>query len=126
MPRAVAALVPLVLAAAPALAQGVGQEVYMTNCSACHQAAGVGIKGAFPALAGDAFVRGDPAAVIGVVLNGRGGMPRFSAGLNDVQIAAAVSYIRQAWGNGAAAVTPAEVGAIRAGAPPAARGAQPR
>jgi monoamine oxidase len=33
---------------------------FMDNCSACHQATGKGIKGAFPALAGSPFVQGDP------------------------------------------------------------------
>jgi mono/diheme cytochrome c family protein len=106
----------LCLAAASALAQDPGRDAYATNCSACHQPTGQGIKGAFPALAGDPFVDGAPAPVIAVVLTGRGGMPPFKAGLTDTQIAAAVSYIRSAWRNAAPAVTPAAVAVVRAGA----------
>ncbi|HEY2177920.1 MAG TPA: cytochrome c [Caulobacteraceae bacterium] len=105
------------LVAGSAMAQDAGQAAYTTDCSACHQANGQGIKGAFPALAGDPLVKGDPAVVIGVVLNGRGGMPSFKADLSDGEVAAAVSYIRAAWGNGAASVTPTAVAAIRS-APP--------
>ena len=37
-----------------------GQKLYNDNCSACHQKTGMGIKGAFPALAGDKLAQGDP------------------------------------------------------------------
>jgi mono/diheme cytochrome c family protein len=108
----------LCVAVTPALAQDPGRDAYLTNCAACHQPTGQGIKGAFPALAGDAFVDGAPGPVIAVVLTGRGGMPPFKGGLTDAQIAAAVTFIRSAWGNSAPAVTPAAVAAERAGAAP--------
>jgi mono/diheme cytochrome c family protein len=114
MIKATLALV-LGLIAAPAMAQDAGQTAYATDCSACHQANGQGMTGAFPALAGNAVVKGDPAVVIGVVLNGRGGMPSFKADLSDAEVAAAVSYIRSAWGNAAAPVSPAAVAAVRGG-----------
>jgi cytochrome c6 len=101
---------------APVWAQDLGEAQFMANCSACHQPTGLGIKGAFPALAGDAVVRGDPAALASLVLNGRGGMPSFRADRDDAQIAQALSYIRTAWGATAGAVTPAQVAAARAGA----------
>ena len=110
----------LVTLASPAFAQDAGHAQFLSTCSACHQASGLGIKGAFPALAGDPFVQGDPNAVIGRVLNGRGAMPRFKGDLNDAQIAAVLTYVRSAWGNHAGPVTPAEVAAVRAGTAPAA------
>ncbi len=96
-----------------------GKAEFLANCSACHQAQGTGIKGAFPALAGDAFVDGDAPAAAWVVLNGRGGMPAFRSDLSDGQIAAALSYVRSAWGNAAPPVTAAVVAAVRAKEPAA-------
>jgi len=63
--------------------------------------------------------------VAAVVLNGRGGMPTFKADLTDAQIAAALTYVRSAWGNHAPAIEPATVAAVRAkGAAPTAVGLQ--
>jgi mono/diheme cytochrome c family protein len=104
----------LTLAAGPAFAQPDGKAVFTTNCQACHQAAGTGIKGAFPALAGDPFVTGEPSVLTARVLTGKGGMPAFGPQLSDAEIAAVLSYIRSAWGNHAGAVTPAQVSAARA------------
>ena len=99
---------------APALAENAGQAAYTADCSGCHQTNGQGIKGAFPALAGDTLVTGDPAGVIRLVLKGRGAMPSFAADLGDAEVAAVVSYIRSSWGNTAHPVTPADVAAVRA------------
>ncbi|TZG27360.1 c-type cytochrome [Sphingomonas montanisoli] len=93
-------------------------KVFSDNCAACHQEDGKGIEGAFPALAGDAFVLGDPRQAIHVVLEGRAGMPTFKADLTDAQIAAALTHVRTAWGNAAGAVTPAMVKAQRDGEAP--------
>jgi cytochrome c6 len=106
--------------ATPALADDSGQAQFLASCSACHQLTGLGIKGAFPPLAGSAFVQGGVGAVAGRVLNGRGGMPRFKGDLSDQQIAAILTYVRAAWGNHAGPVMPAQVAAARAGAAPAA------
>ena len=84
-------------------------QSFTDNCSACHQPDGKGIAGAFPALAGDKFVVGPAAGPIGVVLNGRGGMPTFKTDLTDEQIAAALTHVRSSWGNQASAVSPADV-----------------
>lgn len=130
MMKTVIAAATLLMAAAPAFAddagpQDAGKAQFTSTCSACHQVTGLGIKGAFPALAGDTFVTGDPALVITTVLNGRGGMPAWKDDLSDAQIAAAISYIRSAWGNAASPVTPAMVAAARGGAaPPAERALQ--
>jgi mono/diheme cytochrome c family protein len=106
--------------AAPALAEDAGHAQFLASCSACHQPTGLGIKGAFPPLAGSAFVQGDANLVIGRVLDGRGGMPRFKGDLSDQQIAAVLTYVRSAWGNHSGPVTPAQVAAARAGSAPAA------
>ncbi len=104
----------VLLIAAPAFGQDTGQSQFVSTCSACHQVTGKGIKGAFPALAGDSFVLGDSQAVIATVLNGRGGMPAWKGELDDAQVAATITYIRSAWGNAAALVTAAMVAAERA------------
>jgi mono/diheme cytochrome c family protein len=91
-----------------------GKTLFAKNCAACHQPSGKGIPGAFPALAGNAFVQGTPADVAAVLLKGRGGMPDFSASLDDGEIAQVLSYVRASWGNGAAPVTEQDVGSTRA------------
>ena len=95
-----------------------GQALFLGNCSACHQATGLGVPGAFPALAGDKFVTGDGKTVAHVVLFGRGGMPAFKGDLGDADIAAILTYVRSAWGNKAPPVTPADVAVVRGGDPP--------
>jgi mono/diheme cytochrome c family protein len=111
---------PLLLAAlaacvATARADGTdGKSLFAKNCAACHQPSGKGIPGAFPALAGNAFVQGVPADVAAVLLKGRGGMPDFSSSLDDGEIAQVLSYVRSSWGNGAPAVCEQDVGNTRA------------
>ena len=94
-----------------------GQQVFEDNCAQCHRANGEGLPATFPALNQEPFVIGDPQPVIATVLNGRKGslgqMPAWKDKLDDQQIAAVVTYIRQAWSNRAAAVTPAMVAAGR-------------
>lgn len=110
----------LVLAAtlvAPALASAATpQSQFMDNCSACHQATGKGVKGAFPALAGSPFVQGDPKIVMTTVLNGRAGMPAFKDDLTDADLAAILTYVRSSWGNKASAIKPGDVAAARVAA----------
>jgi cytochrome c6 len=106
-----------------ALAQGQGdaaqrgQAVFEENCAQCHRSSGEGLPATFPALNKNPFVLGDPQPVIATVLNGRkgnlGSMPSWKDKLDDEQIAAVVTYIRQAWSNRAAAVTPAMVAGAR-------------
>jgi len=92
-----------------------GEQVYATNCAACHQANGQGVPPAFPALAGSAIATGDPAAHIDIVLNGKPGtaMAAYRSILNDADMAAVITYERNAWGNSAGAVQPAAVKAAR-------------
>ena len=100
-----------------------GKTLFAKNCAACHQANGKGIPGAFPALAGNAFVQGAPVDVATVLLKGRGGMPDFSGSLDDGEIAQVLSYVRTSWGNSAAPVSEQEVGSQRGalGVAPASR-----
>jgi cytochrome c6 len=91
-----------------------GKTLYTKNCAACHQAGGAGIPGAFPALKGSAFVQGAPDAVIATVLKGRAGMPTFASAFDDGQMALVLSYVRQSWGNKGAAISAADVQAVRA------------
>jgi mono/diheme cytochrome c family protein len=93
-----------------------GEKLYADNCQACHQAAGAGVSGAFPALAASPFVQGDPAVLATTVLNGRGGMPAFKSELTDEQLAEVLSFMRGSWGNKAEPLTTEQVAAIRAAA----------
>jgi mono/diheme cytochrome c family protein len=94
-----------------------GEQIYSENCSDCHRANGAGLPNTFPALNGNSFVQGDPAKVINTVLQGRKGelgrMPAWKNKLDDRQVAAVVSYLRQAWSNQAPAVTPEMVSSQR-------------
>lgn len=90
------------------------QSLYMDNCSACHQATGKGVKGAFPALAGSPLVQGDGMVVTSTVLAGRAGMPAFKDDLSDADLSALLTYVRASWGNKAKPLTVADVAAARA------------
>ncbi|MBV8665460.1 MAG: cytochrome c [Burkholderiaceae bacterium] len=103
------------LVSSPALAEDLdGATLFRKRCSACHQPDGQGIPGAFPALAGNAFVQGDGDAVASVLLSGRGGMPNFSGQLADRDIAAVLSFVRSSWGNQAPPLSAEQVAALRA------------
>ena len=101
-----------------ALAQTDGGAMFQENCAACHQPMGQGVAGAFPALAGNKFVQGDPKGPAYVVTHGRGGMPNFSEDLNDAQVAAILSFVRSSWGNTASPLTPDVVASVRGAAAP--------
>ncbi|MCM5571693.1 cytochrome c oxidase subunit II [Burkholderiaceae bacterium FT117] len=93
-----------------------GEKVYQANCVACHQANGKGVPPAFPALEGSKLVLGPQAPQVDIVLNGKQGtaMASFKQ-LSDVEIAAVITYTRNAWGNKAedGIVQPSEVKAAR-------------
>jgi mono/diheme cytochrome c family protein len=109
------ALLAGLAAGSAALAAASGQQVYADNCSVCHQPTGLGRPPVFPALKGDKLVAGPKAPLIATVLNGRGGMPAWKDQLGDADIAAALTYVRSAWGAAAPPVSAAEVAAVRAG-----------
>lgn len=93
-----------------------GQKLFLDNCAACHRPNGLGVPGAFPALAGSKVAQGDPKEPIGRILNGRGGMPSFASELSDADIASVLTYVRGAWGNKAKPVVTTQVVAQRNGA----------
>ena len=93
-----------------------GAKVYNASCAACHQAKGEGVPGAFPPIAGSAIAKGPVGAHIDIVLNGRPNtaMLPFGGQLDDLHIAAVVTYERNAFGNGVGdRVQPADVKAAR-------------
>jgi mono/diheme cytochrome c family protein len=102
-----------------------GGQIYADECSGCHGADGKGTAGLFPALGGSAIVQQTNAiSLMHVVMRGaRGvatdkaptapGMPEFDWLLNDDQVAAVLTYIRNSWGNAAPAVTASEAGKAR-------------
>jgi len=87
-----------------------GRSVYQRQCAACHQAEGQGVPGAFPPLAGNPDLFRERLFPVRVILNGLSGaltvkgekysgvMPPFDH-LSDAEVAAAVNYVRGAWGN---------------------------
>ena len=78
-----------------------GENVYSAQCATCHQADGQGLAPAFPALAGSDIATGPLQDHIDVVLNGREGtaMQAWSGMLSETDIAAALTYTRNAFGN---------------------------
>ncbi|HKJ15925.1 MAG TPA: cytochrome c [Xanthomonadales bacterium] len=78
-----------------------GEAVYATQCASCHQADGEGLEPAFPALAGSQIATGPLEQHIDVVLNGIDGtaMQAWGAMLTETDIAAALTYTRNAFGN---------------------------
>ena len=103
-----------------------GKAVYEKNCQVCHQGNGQGVPGAFPPLVGSEWVTGSPQTLLRIVLYGlqgpvqvagttyNGAMPAWKDVLQDGEIAAVATYIRQLESNEAPAVPPADVGAVRA------------
>ena len=101
-----------------------GEAVFLGNCAACHQPTGKGLAGAFPPLAGSDFLKGDRKAVMSAALFGLSGpvtvngveyngvMPSLGH-LPDDDLAAALTYVFNSWGNDGAAVCVAEVAALR-------------
>jgi mono/diheme cytochrome c family protein len=102
-----------------------GAQVYSQNCASCHGANGQGLEGAFPPLAGNPYVTGDPTKVIATVDNGlhgaivvsghpfNGVMPAWKGKLSPAELASVITYIRSNWGNKASPVTEAQVKAAK-------------
>lgn len=78
-----------------------GQQVYMANCAACHQPTGMGLPGVFPALKDSPIALGDVKAHIDIVVHGKPAtaMQGYSKMLSLKELAAVVTYERNAWGN---------------------------
>ena len=79
-----------------------GEQFYNTNCAACHQANGAGIPPVFPALVGSQVVMSDSAKQIEILMEGVQGsaMAAFGDSYSEIDIAAVITYTRQAWSNG--------------------------
>jgi nitrite reductase (NO-forming)/hydroxylamine reductase len=102
-----------------------GKATYEVSCLACHQADGKGLPGAFPPLAGSDYLVGDKARAVGVVVRGLQGevvvngvrydsvMPAMTQ-LTDQEIADALTYALNSWGNAGGVVAASEVAAERA------------
>jgi cytochrome c oxidase subunit 2 len=78
-----------------------GQKVYETHCALCHQVAGQGLAGAIPALKGSAIATKDIPAHIHIVVFGKPAtaMQAFGKQLTTSELAAVITYERNAWGN---------------------------
>ena len=78
-----------------------GEGVYQAACAGCHQPNGQGIPGAFPAITGSAIATGAIDAHVDIIVNGKTGtaMQAFKEQLSAVDIAAVVTYQRNALGN---------------------------
>ncbi|WP_081333615.1 cytochrome c [Burkholderia territorii] len=106
-------------------AQSTGSNVYRSACARCHGADGMGAPPAFPRLAGNpAVLTADTTSLIRLLVEGgnsphtesgppRTSMPAFAGELTDAQIAAALTWIRTAWGNDALPVTANDVSSLR-------------
>ena len=105
---------------------GRGKAVYENVCALCHNPDGAGKPNQAPPLTGSEWVTGSPARIIRIPLAGLTGpievkgqqwnlaMPAMGAALSDDDLAAALTYMRQSWGNKASEITPEMVKAIRA------------
>jgi len=77
-----------------------GETVYEVNCVACHQTEGQGIAGIFPALAGSEVALYEKDRHIEILMEGVSGAAMNSFDyLSEVELAAVITYTRQAWGN---------------------------
>ncbi len=98
-----------------------GAAIYRDQCSACHALNGRGIPRLFPSVAESSMVRSDdPTTLIRIVLRGARsvataaeptspGMPSYGWQLDDAQVAAVLTYIRNTWGSAAPAVSAHDV-----------------
>jgi mono/diheme cytochrome c family protein len=92
-----------------------GRQLYLEQCASCHGENGRGVSGKYRSLAGSAWLTGAPNRLTTLVLKGaRGGkdgartgpvMPAWRAVLTSADIAALLTYTRQAWGNDAPAIS---------------------
>jgi mono/diheme cytochrome c family protein len=110
-----------------------GQKIYFRegHCVTCHQPNGKGLDPAFPSLEKSQWVTGDNTRLIKLSLYGLMGplelnckkydgqvpMTPFGGMLNDTEMAAVLTFVRNSFGNQAAPIAPAEVQKVRAAYP---------
>jgi cytochrome c oxidase subunit 2 len=95
-----------------------GESVYNSICAACHQPGGVGMPPTFPALKGSNIATGPVKDHIEIVENGKSGtaMQAFKNQLSDVELAAVITYERNAFGNNVGTIIqPVQMKALRDG-----------
>ncbi len=93
-----------------------GQSVYEQSCAACHQAGGQGLQGVFPPINGSRIATGPVDEHLELVMQGKPGtaMQGFAAQLDDIELAAVITYQRNAWDNRTNdTVQPATIQALR-------------
>lgn len=112
-------------AQADAGAMSRGAAIYSDACASCHLEDGVGQPGTFPPLGHNAMLQQASATGLEhlILAGGRIGtsasrpspltMPSFAWKLSDGEIADVSTYIRNSWGNQAAAIPASEVHAMR-------------
>jgi len=96
-----------------------GEKVYVTNCSACHQVTGQGIPGVFPPLAKSDFIKGDVNVIFHSIFKGNEGemtvngvkynVPMPPVALKNKEAAAVATYIMNSWGNKGKIYSPKKV-----------------
>jgi mono/diheme cytochrome c family protein len=103
-----------------------GKVVFESVCALCHGADGLGKPAQAPPLAGSEWVSDPADRVIRIALHGLSGaiavkgqewnlaMPAMGASLPENDLAAVLTYIRQAWGNRFPAVSVEEIRAVKA------------
>ena len=128
---------PLAAEDSPEMPEGIdpeqykkGQEIYKRDgyCNTCHQPDGKGLTAAgFPPLAGTEWVQGSEERLIKLTLKGLYGpitvngkqypgqvpMSAFEKLLNDEELAAVLTYVRNSFGNSASAISPEMVKKVR-------------
>ncbi len=79
----------------------IGEQVFLPHCATCHESTGVGQGVTYPALAGGEIPNGPLEVHIDLVMNGKGGteMQSWAPQLSDRELAAVITYERNAWGN---------------------------
>jgi len=109
----------------PAAEMAAGKALYARACVACHEADGSGAPRIYPPLPGNANLQSaDPSSTLRIILDGaqtmttprapnKGSMPGYAGQWSDQEIAAVANYIRNAWGNAAPQVSPAQVAKAR-------------
>ncbi len=107
-----------------------GEEIFSRDghCATCHQQDGKGLASTgFPPLSGTRWVNGSPQRLIKLTLDGMHGpievlgrtypgyvpMTPFRGLLNDREVAAVLTYVRNAFGNRASSISPGQVREVR-------------
>ncbi|MGJ7096989.1 cytochrome c oxidase subunit II [Vibrio hannami] len=78
-----------------------GETIYTERCAVCHQVNGEGLPSVFPAINRSAIATGDVSLHIDTIVNGRPGtaMQAFVDQISEKEIAAVITYQRNAWDN---------------------------